>query len=282
MNKILRLNDLTFEVIDAGEFLKLALLPDMAEKYKNSDCGQSFAKVMGEYAQEVASLPLSYLKKPVFGFVVLPQGKIFQSLSNCPFPKGMCGIKAQMDDTFVRSLAVDEIWFEQGFSEVPTSEQKIGLIHELSHIIHGAYFQRMGCLGEGFAELLPHYLMKVDNAKHDALIKTIDIDKLPVLGFLNQNGMFANPEDKKLRAQYRTSYLSAYLWMFAYIKRIEKKYGLDKFAATHFFLTHFAELDKMSWHEKMEGVAGLISLSESECFGELILQREASAKYFEE
>lgn len=57
---------------------------------------------------------------------------------------------------------------------------------------------------------------------------------------------------------------------------------MDKFAATHFLLTHFAELDKMSWHKKVEGVAGLLDLSENECFGELILQREASAKYFEE
>ena len=279
MNNILKINHLTFEIEQAGKFLKLALLPEIKEKYKNSNCGQSFINVMDDFAQEVSLLPLNYKKEPTFGFVVLPQGEIFQTLSNCPFPKGMCGIKAQMDDVYKKSLTVDEIWFEQGFSETPNVEQKISLIHELSHIIHSSYFEKMGCLGEGFAEAIPHYLMDLQNKKHTDTIKNLNIETLPILGFLNKNGMFSNPEDKKLRAQYRTSYLSVYLWMLTYIKRIEKEHNFDKFAATSYMLSHFEELEKLTWSERMAGVAKLISLSEEDCFNTLMLQKEALQYY---
>lgn len=279
MKNILTIKDFTFEVVNAGEFLRLAMLPDMAQKYNNSDCGKSFVAVMDEYAQQVASLPLNYLKKPIFSFVVLPQGEVFQSLTTCPFPKGMCGLKSNIDDTYKTALAVDEIWFSQGFSRPQNIESQIGLIHELSHIIHSAYFQHMGCLGEGFAELLPHYLMSLHNPQHTKLIQNLDISSLPVLGTLNRHGMFSNPEDKKLHAQYRSSYLSAYLWMLAYIKRIEQQHNLNKFQATNFMLEHFAELKQLPWAERMAGAAELVALSETDCFTELTLQHHAIQYY---
>ncbi len=271
---ILKIKDLTFEVIEAGEFLCIAMSPEMAQKYHKSDCGKTFVAVMDGYAKEVFSLPLNYIKKPIFGFVVLPQGEVFQSLTTCPFPKGMCGINADLDDVYTKALAVDEIWFEKGFSKKPDNEQKIGLVHELSHVVHGAYFQKMGCLGEGFAELLPHYLMDIENEKHVIAIKNINAEALSVLGFLNKNGMFSDPKDKELRAQYRSSYLSAYLWMLAYVKRLKKIGNFDKFGAVNFMLERFAELDKLSWAERMKGAAELVQLSEEECFGALLLQKE--------
>ncbi len=279
MDGILKINNLIFDVIQASEFLRLALLPETADKYRNSNCGKSFVDIMDKYAREVSSLPLNYKKKPLFGFVVLPRGEIFQTLSNCPFPKGMCGIKAEMDDIYTNALAVDEIWFEEGFLDSLKAEQKIGLIHELSHVVHSAYFRRMGCLGEGFAEMLPHYLMNIENEKHTDTIRNIDAKTLPVLGFLNKNGMFSNPEDKKLRAQYRSSYLSAYLWMLAYIKRIERENSFNKFEATNSMLTHFAKLEKLAWQERMKGVAEFVCLSENDCFGTLMLQQEGIQYY---
>ena len=207
--------------------------------------------------------------------MVLPQGDIFQKLSNCPFPKGMCGIFVPIDEVYTEALVVDEVWFEKGFSKIPDEEQKISLIHELSHTVHGAYFQKMRRLSEGFAELIPHYLMNIQNDKHDEIIKSLDVNTLPVLGFLNKNGMFADPEDKKLRAQYRPFYISAYLWMLAYVKRLESQRGLNKFEAVNLLLLEFEKLEKLPWSERMQGVAQLIGLSEEVCFGSLDLQKEA-------
>ncbi len=274
MSKTMNINQYTFEVIEA-EALRLALLPEMAQKYRTSSCGKSFVEIMSGYAREVTVLPLNFKKKPVFGFVVLPQGEIFQKLSNCPFPKGMCGIFVPIDEVYTEALAVDEVWFEKGFSKTPDEEQKISLIHELSHTVHGAYFQKMGRLSEGFAELVPHYLMNIPNPKHDEIIKSLDVNSLPVLGFLNKNGMFADPEDKKLRAQYRSSYISAYLWMLAYVKRLESQRGLNKFEAVNLLLSEFEKLEKLPWSERMQGAAQLIGLSEEVCFGSLDLQKEA-------
>ena len=87
--------------------------------------------------------------------------------------------------------------------------------------------------------------------------------------------MFADPEDKKLRAQYRSSYISAYLWMLAYVKRLESQRGLNKFEAVNLLLSEFEKLEKLPWSERMQGAAQLIGLSEEVCFGSLDLQKEA-------
>lgn len=91
--------------------------------------------------------------------------------------------------------------------------------------------------------------------------------------------MFSNPEDKKLLAQYRSSYLSAYLWMLAYIKRIEQQHNLNKFQATNFMLEHFAALEQLPWTERMTGAAELVALSATDCFAELTLQHHALQYY---
>lgn len=51
----MKIKDLAFEVVDAGEFLRLAMLLDMVQKYNNSDCGKAFVAVLDGYAKEVAA-----------------------------------------------------------------------------------------------------------------------------------------------------------------------------------------------------------------------------------
>ena len=57
----MKIKDLAFEVVDASEFLRLAMLPDMVQKYNNSDCGKAFVSVLDGYAKEVAALPFPIL-----------------------------------------------------------------------------------------------------------------------------------------------------------------------------------------------------------------------------
>ena len=277
--KTREIGGLEFEIKEVNEQMRIALLPEISTKYEQSDCGKKFIEVMSGYAQEIAQLPIKYRKPPVFSFVVLPQGEIYQSMTRCPFPKGMCGIKVPLDDIYKTSLAVDEIWFSQGFLGQPNLEKKIGLIHELSHTVHSSYFQRMGCLGEGFAELVPHYLMAIENSKHDEMIKALDVKNLPKLSLLNKEGMFSNAEDKKLPAQYRTSYLSVYLWMLGYIKRLEKGRNVSKYEAVNILLEEFSKFDKLEWSERISGVCRLIGESEERLFSSHILQKEGQEEY---
>lgn len=159
--------------------------------------------------KEIALLPLAYKKSSVFSCVFL-FGDLFQKLTNCPFSRGMCGRKAVVDDVYPLSLVVDDGFFEKGFPEVLTLERKLGMIHELGHVIHGAYFDRMGCLGEGFAELLPHYLMDFDsrNDKHRLAVISTSEDEIQTIDFIHKNGMFSLPEDKDKIIQERSSYKS--------------------------------------------------------------------------
>lgn len=91
MPNTMNINQFTFEVIEA-EDLRLALLPEMAQKYRTGTCGKSFIEIMSGYAREVTALPLNFKKKPVFGFVVLPhKEKFFKSYQTALFLKECAG-----------------------------------------------------------------------------------------------------------------------------------------------------------------------------------------------
>lgn len=83
---------------------------------------------------------------------------------------------------------VDEKWFENGFCGRDNVVRKVGLIHELAYVVHGAYFHHVGCLGEGFAELRPHYLMNLDskNSRHRKAVANLQEDEMQTIAFINK------------------------------------------------------------------------------------------------
>lgn len=78
--------------------------------------------------------------------------------------------------------------------------------------------------------------------------------------------MFAVENPRDTNTQEQKSYLSVYLWMLAYIKRLERKTQKDKFGAADLLLREFRKLDKRSYEEQCDGVANLIGMSKSVLF----------------
>lgn len=152
-------------------------------------------------------------------------------------------------------------------------------MHELAHIVHGAYFQNMGCLGEGFAELLPHYLLDLDiyNECHCQAVLNLTESDMQSLDFIHQHGMFALEKPGASNTQEQKSYLSVYLWMLAYVRRLETRLKADKFAAVNFMLEAFETADRLNFREKMQVVSDLAGVSNKQCFSTLELQQEWQA-----
>lgn len=268
-----------FEVININPHLQIGMSAQMLEKFQSSDCGKNFIEVIDGYAQEIAALPLDYPQPPVFSFLVLPRGEVFHQLTGCPFDSGMAGAKISLDKDYPLALGVDKVWFENGFNSEANIKRKAGLCHELAHVVHSAWFIKM--TNEGFAELLPHYLMNLEaqNLCHRAAIAQFAEKEMLTLDYIDKHGMFL-PEDLQDRCkctQERKAYMSYYLWMLGYMRRLEQRYQLDKFGAANLLLKEFSKLDKLSDKQKNYGVADLAGADESMLLNSLTLQQEGKA-----
>lgn len=238
---------------------------------------------MDRLAQNVAALPINYKKPLKFCFVVLPEGPEYAQAVGLPVECGMCEVPIKLDENYPLSLAVDEPWFRNGFDKIDL-QSEIGLTHELAHIIHGGYFRNLAQVSEGFAELLPHYLMNFEtkNLKHQQAIANFNETEMQTLDFVNQNGMFAREEINGRETQQLKSYMSVYLWMLAYTKRLEKLYQKDKFETTNLMLEKFEPIDQLqNWHDKSQALAELVKLSPNELMNGITLQKEGKQHIME-
>ena len=264
-----------YKIFDVTDNLRIALKDDMLEQYYTKSAGKNFVKTMGTLANNIVSLPINFKQPLRFSFLVLPTGKEFSSAVGLPIEDGMCEAPVQLDENYPLSLCVDYNWFANGFKN-PDFKSRVGLTHELAHIVHGGYFRNLGQISEGFAEMLPHYLMGYDerNLKHQKAIVSFQEKDMLNMDFLNQKGMFAVDEINGRETQQLKSYMSAYLWMLAYIKRIENIYELDKFEATSFVLNKFSKIDNFNWDDKATAIADIVKMPKDEIMNELTLQKE--------
>lgn len=138
------------------------------------------------------------------------------------------------------------------------------------------YFRNLGQISEGFAEFLPHYLMNFEerNLKHQKAISSFQEKDMLNMAFLNQNGMFAVDEINGRETQQLKSYMSVYLWMLAYTKRVENIYRLNKFEATNFILNEFSKVDNLRWNDKTIAIADMVKMPRDEVMNGLTLQKE--------
>lgn len=270
---MLDMND--YKIIDVTDYVRLALRNNLLEQYKSDGVGENFVKTIDQLAKNIASLPLDYKRPLKFSFLVLPTGKEFGETVGLPIEKGMCGAPVELDENYPLSLCVDDDWFANGFVNLDF-ESQVSLTHELAHIVHGGYFRNLGQLREGFAELLPHYLMNFEekNIQHQKAIMTLQEDEMQTMAFMNQNGMYACDSIDGRKAQQRTSYISVYLWMLAYTKRLEKLHHFNKFEATNFMLNNFSKIEGQNWNEKIQVVADMIEMPVNEVMNTKKLQKE--------
>lgn len=264
-----------YKILDVTDNLRIALKDDMLEQYTINSAGKNFVKTMGTLANNIAALPINFKQPLRFSFLVIPSGTEFSSAVGLPIEEGMCEAPIQLDKNYPLSLCVDYNWFATGFKNLDF-QSKIGLTHELAHIVHGGYFRNLGQISEGFAELLPHYLMNFEgrNLKHQKAISSFQEKDMLNMAFLNQNGMFAVDEVDGRETQQLKSYMSVYLWMLAYTKRVENIYRLNKFEATNFILNEFSKVDNLRWNDKTIAIADMVKMPRDEVMNGLTLQKE--------
>lgn len=148
-------------------------------------------------------------------------------------------------DGFITAYGTSQNCLVNGDKSVDITKH-VNLVHEYSHLVKTQFCFGAVALSEGFAELIPWYVLEYERLvpSHLVAIKSmkeiytikdlLNIRTLPVKDFMQ-------------RCSFQPSYMSAYLWMRAVIERMRVKYNLSRVAVVQKFLEFYRD----SGHDKV-------------------------------
>ncbi len=144
-------------------------------------------------------------------------------------------------------------------SDRPVSmEQHVNNIHEYAHLIQHQFGSDAQMFGEGFAELVPWYVMEYDkiNPIHVAAMRSMN--KVYTANELLSSVKFSD-KVPNMTCSFQPSYMSSYLWVRAVVEHIHSKFKLSRVDATQKFLELYRNV-KFSGHLLAEGLAKEIGM----------------------
>lgn len=226
--------------------VNVRIAKSLEENYK-SGCYNDFLIKMSNYYKMIKTLKIEFPSNsnPKFYIYIVPD-KNFEKYLN--IPSSFAGKKGGGKP--VPSLDID------GFKEAYGTSQnlcinktdisiqtEVNLIHEITHLFHHEFFSQSQILQEGFAECIPLYILDYEDKfiKHKDLLESISEDDILTVDQMiieEKNNMFGcnSLSDNNNGCTFRQSYISSYLFVRGYIKKLENKYKLNKNEALHLFL----------------------------------------------
>lgn len=249
-------------------------------------------KIVQDILNKTAQIKLDLGDNFKVTFLMLAAGKEYSETVKQPNKRGLCGAEIPQLNNQLLTLCVDEGFFER--MENPNDiETKTALAHEAAHVIHSAYFKKDFCACEGFAEVLPHYLLDFEskNLAHKKAIFALKSEDMLSLFSLNSpqeelnKNQVTQIQETATQSRYPQQsrpYLSAYLWMLGYIKRVEKQHVDVKgktpkeraVKATNLVLKKFSNTEFFSRPKRIKELADFIGLKSHDLLFETTLQQE--------
>ena len=261
-----------FITVEVSDNLRLMMPPDIEAKYKAGGAA-NFIKRVSRNIETVLQIKINYPEKPVFTFMVLHRGEEFHNISGSPFENGIAGVACRN-----KVLAIDDV----GFFNHKGGTNDIGLIHELAHIMHDYFFTGLGRISEGFAEVIPFYILGLEDETQKEIIRNMKEDDFYTVVSLGKKGAMFQDKNENRRAQHRKTYISMYLWMRGYLQELEKQRNIDKIEALNLVLAEFKKAESMAtWKEKDNHIAALIGLKPDVVFNSVKLQLEAQKDFLQ-
>ncbi|MDR2338052.1 MAG: hypothetical protein LBE20_05340 [Deltaproteobacteria bacterium] len=278
---------LELAVREVSPDLKFALQREFVGRFDKGEAA-SFVEMLRCNIDAILTVPINYPEPPVFTFFVLERGENFHRWTS-PFENGMCGV---WGDEY-NALAVDSGYF---FNTNCYKAIRVGIIHELAHIVHRYFFYIANFFAEGFAEVIPYYIMNMEDGDYSDkgvarkdFLKSFSSSDIITFEWSRKNEIIPKGEassKNRISVQYLPTYVSAFLWMRAYLGRLEKMRGIGKVDALNVLLSEFQKVDKLRSSEngkvfdvKLDYIAKLIECSKYEIFSTQELQLEALCCY---
>ena len=253
-----------FFQVEMNSALRIYLTQEEYERYKK-DGAAEFTYQINKVINLLSSQNIPYPKEGYYQIVVLPQGEVFKNITGLPFTYGFGGI-----DGWPEALAFDD----SRFFKLNPDTYFIGLVHEFAHLVHGDWIS-IYPICEGFAEAVPFYILNLTDKKQQAIALNLTHKEIYSVNNLIKRGMFIKEDSKeeRIRAQYRKTYISMYLWMRGYLETVQQKYNLNKIEALNFVLQEFKKAAAFPTLKKQENyISNLIGLKRKQVFDKIDLQ----------
>ena len=211
--------------------------PEIAKKF---DAGEYNAR-LDEHKKCINELNKMQIKypanaKPVFYLYIVPDEN-FAELLQYPYKDRKGGGKP------VDSYDIDGFNAAYGssqnslISDKPVSiNQHVNNIHEYAHLIQYQFGFDAQMFQEGFAELVPWYVMEYDKKQPMHLVAMRSMNRIYTADELLTDVSFTSDRVPNMTCSFQPSYMSAYLWTRAVVEHIRTKYNLSRVAATQQFL----------------------------------------------
>ena len=235
------------EIREYSRDIKVRLSSDLAKKYDAGEYDLMLKKFQDNY-DFIKLLNIKYPgnAEPNLYIYIVPDDE-YVNLLNFPaiFNKGTGGgrpVPCYDLDGFNRAYGTSQNLMLNGRAERWNIAFEENNIHELSHLVHGQFFDGDSVLGEGFAETLPLYGLNYEEVFDDhrrALLELKEDEILSAQELLNQSkeGKFgATSINNHQGCTYRHSYISSYLFVRGCIEQIERKFNVTKLEAFQKFL----------------------------------------------
>ncbi len=223
----------------ADENLHIRMSPELAKKY---DAG-AYDFVVAEQLRcirELKKLNLLSNNGKKFYIYLVPDDRLTELLVY-PYKNAERGGRP------VRCFDDDGLWLAYGSSqnlflrqEKPTTNEHVNDLHEYSHLIQGEYATKDSFFDEGFAELVPWYVLNYERKTLPHIMAVLDTDIYSAANMLGRKDVWRDVVVGKT-ISFQKSYISAYVFMRTIIEKIEEKYNLDRLGAAKLWLQWISE-----------------------------------------
>ena len=204
---------------------------------------------------------------PVLYLYIVPQDN-YSKLLNIPkeFDRGKGGGKPVCCydlDGFNSAYGLSENLLKKS---IETISSFVNNIHELAHIINSQFFRKNRMIQEGFAEMVPLYLLGLEEEflEHRNMIIELKDEQI-----LSAKELIESERDNTYGTEelvpnrscsFRKSYVSSYLFITGCIKKIEEKMNCSKIEAVQHFL-EFVKQSNFSHEFLIHDLAHFIGVS---------------------
>ena len=240
------------EYIDSSELrvfsdnIKVRLSKELAIKYDNN-VYYNYLKRVQEQFDMLNELNIVYPGNahPILYIYIVPDDN-YQILLSFPkkFDKKTGGgrpVNCYDIDGFNKAYGTSQNKIENYPENINIAREENN-IHELSHLIHSQFFDKSNILREGFAEVIPLYVLGYEDLydeHRNMIINLKDEEILTPQELTNSekdNSFGTTAVIPNKTCSFRHSYISSYLFVRGCFEIIENKYNLSKKEATQYFL----------------------------------------------
>lgn len=232
------------ELVEVNKNLRIRLSKELLKKYEDGLYDKEINEIV-KSIKEIGTIKVKYPSnaKPIYYVYIVPDEN-FATLLNFPKNRSTIGggkiVPCYDLDGFSSAYGISSNMMERTHED--NIMDRVNNIHELAHMIHNMFYQRDRYLCEGFAEVVPLYILDYESKfilHCECILALTEDDILSVQEMLEleeRNEFGGNPLVSNASCSFDKAYVSSYLFVRGCIEAIEDNKKINKSEAMQIFL----------------------------------------------